>query len=114
MTISIQLPDTLEENLRRAALQQRLSPEVLAVRILEDALSEEMFATPEQVVAQIKALPKNSANIRPASGSLYEALENAPEDPLFDLQEWQAQWALVEEKMKAITRANTLTEGLDI
>lgn len=104
MTISIQLSDTLEKKLRRAARQQRLSPEKLAAQILEEALVVEISPNLEEVIAKIKALPPNPNAIRPAVGSLKEALESAPEDPNFNLEEWQMQWAAVEEEMKAMDR----------
>ena len=50
---------------------------------------------------EIKAEPPNPAAIRPATGSLAEALQNAPEDPDFDLETWTRQWEAVEAEMKA-------------
>ncbi|MBP9501390.1 MAG: hypothetical protein KBF17_04435 [Candidatus Promineofilum sp.] len=106
MTISIQLSETLEKNLRRAARQRRLSPEKLAAQILEEALFVETSPNLEEVIAKIKALPPNPHAIRPAVGSLKEALEAAPEDPNFNLEKWQRQWAAVEEEMKAMDRVD--------
>jgi|CXWJ01.1.fsa_nt_gi hypothetical protein len=106
MTLTIDLPVSVEENLREAATLQHISAEKLAARILEEALVVESFPTLEEVVAKIKALPPNPNAIRPAIGSLKEALESAPEDPNFNLEEWQRQWAAVEEEMKAMDRAD--------
>lgn len=63
------------------------------------------------LVERIKATPPNPAAIRPASGSLAEALQNAPEDPDFDLETWTRQWEAVEAEMKAIDRADDIAEG---
>jgi hypothetical protein len=135
--ITITLPPSIEESLREAAQKQRTSPERLAAQIVEDAfapdplttaqsassvdglsffaeaLSHDEFPTPEEVVARIKALPKDPRNIRPATASLKELLENAPDDPDFNLAEWEKEWALIEQEMKATTRANSKAEGFD-
>jgi len=63
------------------------------------------------VVAKIQATPPNPANIRPATGSLAEALQNAPDDPDFDLETWIREWSMIEYEMKAITHANSIAEG---
>jgi len=55
----------------------RTVPEVDPEAIRNDP---EMIA----LVERIKATPPNPATIRPATGSLAEALQNAPEDPDFD------------------------------
>jgi prevent-host-death family protein len=67
---------------------------------------------PEMIalVEKIKAEPPNPAAIRHATGSLAEALQNAPEDPDFDLETWTRQWDAVEAEMKAIDRANDIVE----
>ena len=52
--------------------------------------------TPEDVVAKIKATPPTPTNIRPATGSLPEALRNAPDYHDFDLETWEKQWTDVE------------------
>jgi len=113
MTILVSLPPPIEENLRRAARIQSISPENLAAQILEDAFTDETFETPEQVVERIKRLPPDPSNIRPATVSLKELLENSPIDPEFDVAEWQRQWDQIEQEMKAISRANREAEGLD-
>ena len=111
MMITIELPVFVEENLREAASLQRVSPEKLAAQILEDAFQPKVFQTLEQVVEHAKRLPRDPNNIRPATASLKELLENAPVDPDFDLEKWQQEWAKVEEEMKAISRANSIAEG---
>lgn len=68
---------------------------------------------PEMIalVEAIKATPPNPAAIRPATGSLAEALQNAPEDPDFDLESWTEQWNAIEAEMKARDRADDIAEG---
>ena len=63
------------------------------------------------LVERIKATPPNPAAIRPATGSLAEALQNAPQDPDFDLETWTQQWNAIEAEMKAIDRADDIAEG---
>jgi cell pole-organizing protein PopZ len=90
-----------------------VSIDELVTGLLTDALETEAdeFPTLEEVVAKIKATPPNPACIRPATGSLAEALQNAPHDSDFDLETWTRQWAEIEAEMKAITRANDIAEG---
>lgn len=68
---------------------------------------------PEMIalVAEIKATPPNPTAVRPATGSLAEALQNAPEDPDFDLESWMQQWDAIEAEIKAIDRADDIAEG---
>ncbi len=100
MALTIQLPNTIADTLRKAAKHRQLSPEMLAVQIIQEALAPEgslSFRDPvagevpslEEIVAKIQALPRDPGNIRPATASLEELLANAPEDPNFDLAEWQ-------------------------
>ena len=68
-------------------------------------IPEQIFPTPEDVVAKIQAIPPNPHSIRLARGSLAEALRTAPEDPDFDLATWEREWAEVEAEIKAMARA---------
>ncbi|MCP4538307.1 MAG: type II toxin-antitoxin system Phd/YefM family antitoxin [Chloroflexi bacterium] len=87
-----------------AQAQGRTAPEADPEAIRNDP---EMIA----LVERIKATPPNPATIRPATGSLAEALQNAPEDPDFDLETWTRQWKAIEAEMKAIDRADDIAEG---
>ncbi|MCB8945420.1 MAG: hypothetical protein H6658_16855 [Ardenticatenaceae bacterium] len=109
MTVTITLPNAIEKSLLKQAKKQRLSPEVLALKILEDALvrSGEL----EEVVARIQAFPPNPNSIRSATESLLDLLQNAPDDPEFDLAEWQEGWTAVESEMKEMSHANSVAEG---
>lgn len=111
MTLIINLPQELETKLKREATARELSPEEYALNLLDDALEQESFPTPKEVVAKIKALPPNPASIRRATGSLADALRNAPHDPDFDLAQWQKDWDAAEAEMKRITRENDIAEG---
>ena len=75
--------------------------------------AETIRNNPEMIalVECIKATPPSWAAIRPATGSLAEALQNAPEDPDFDLETWTRQWNALEAEMKAIDRADDIAEG---
>jgi hypothetical protein len=113
MTITVALPDELAHDLQNRAEQMNIGLDELVAGLLTDALAGETedYPTLEEVVARIKATPSNPASIRLATGSLAEALQNAPDDPDFDLETWTRQWAAVEAEMKAITRANDIAEG---
>ena len=112
MTLTITLPDTLTVQLQEKAAAHQLSVEEVALDILRGALAqEEDFLAPEEVVKRIQASPPLPSSIRSAKGSLAEALQNAPEDPDFDLDSWQKAWAEVEVEMKVRTQADRHAEG---
>lgn len=113
MTITITLPDELAQDLQHRAEEKEVSLDELVINLLVSALVNEPEDYPslEEVVTRIKASPPNPANIHPATASLAELLLNAPEDPDFDLETWKREWANVEAEMKAIERANDITEG---
>ena len=82
------------------------------MEILDKAQArEDVFPSLEEVVAKIQAAPPNPHSFRPAKGSLADALRDAPEDPHFDLAEWNKKWSEVEAEMKALTRADRLVDG---
>jgi hypothetical protein len=112
MTVTIMMPDEMENQLKREAEKKQLSLEEFILDLLADALETETPSlTPEEVVARIKVTPGNPFSLRPASGSLAEALRQAPADPDFDLAKWNRAWAVVEAELQTVTRANDLAEG---
>ena len=112
MAITITLPNKIETLLQREAQEQQVSAEELALEILGEALEkEETFPSLKEVVAKIQATPPNPHSLRPAKGSLADILRDAPEDPHFNLAEWNRNWSEVEEEMKALTQANAIAEG---
>ena len=111
MSITITMPDEIGVQLERKAKKERLSIEELALKLLQRVLqTDETFPSLEDVVAQIQAAPPNPHSLRPAKGSLTDALRDSPTDPDFDLETWNQEWATVQAEMKAITRANSMTE----
>ena len=64
-----------------------------------------------ELVTAIQTTPPNPTLIRPATANLAELLSAAPDDSSFDLQGWQRQWSALEAEMKALTRANDISEG---
>jgi hypothetical protein len=111
MTLTITLPHHLAEQLQRKAEEEQLTAEEVAIDLLEEALEELFWHTPEEVVAKIKATPPDPTAIRPAEGSLADALRRLPADPEFNLAEWERQWVSVENEMKMMTRIDDLAEG---
>ncbi len=69
------------------------------------------FPSLEEVVREIQESGQLPHNVRTAVGSLAEALENAPQDPDFDLATWQREWAVVEREMALMTRMDDTAEG---
>jgi hypothetical protein len=114
MTITIHVADPLAKRLQRWATSRRLTPEQLALDILADALepTEASQETPDIVVARIKSTPPSTEGLRPATGSLRDALELSPDDPVFDLRQWTTDWNAVEQEMKTVSRSNALSEDL--
>ncbi len=108
MSVTITLPQTLEAELESAAEARNSSIEELALAILGHVMANRA-PSPEDVADEIRAAP--SAKAHPASGSLAEALRDAPEDHDFDLEVWRREWSAVETEMKALSRANALAEG---
>jgi prevent-host-death family protein len=90
------------EQLLEQVKQQSVRPDAETIRN-----HPEMIA----LVERIKATPPNPAAIHPATASLAELLQNAPEDPDFDLETWTRQWDAIEAEMKAIDRADDIAEG---
>jgi len=111
MTLTITVPERLVAQLQRRAAEEQRSAEEAAVALLEEALDADVWPTPEEVVAKLKALGPDPTAVRPAQGSLVEALRNLPSDPDFDVEEWDRQWEAFEAELKAITRTNTIAEG---
>lgn len=112
MSVTITLPDEIANPLQAQADAKQVSLDDLVTDLLTNVLAIEPEEDElEALVARIKATPPNPANIRPATGSLIEALKNAPEDPDFDLETWSHEWAKIEAEIKAINRADDIAEG---
>jgi predicted DNA-binding protein len=62
----------------------------------------DIHASPDEVIAKIKALPSNPASVHHATQSLVELLSHTPIDPSFDEEVWNREWAAVEAEMKAL------------
>jgi hypothetical protein len=112
MVVTVTLPDELVKNLQTKATRQQLSLDQLVIGLLTTALKTETEFEPalDEVVAKIQATPPNPLSIRPATGSLAEALQTGPTDPDFDLETWRKQWAAIEAEMKTVTRLNDIAE----
>lgn len=125
MTAIITLPESLATLLqRRAAVEQR-SIESLAIASIEAGLTEtpEAVQEPEafepspellELVAQIKATPRNPASIIPAQGNLaavIRELEALTPDDDYDVHEEIAALDAAEEELRAINRADDSREG---
>jgi hypothetical protein len=70
----------------------------------------------EEIVAEIKRMPPNSANIKPAGGHLGEKLAHpvTESDPNFDLAEWTREWDRVEAEMEAQSLAHEEAESREL
>jgi hypothetical protein len=111
MSVTITLPDEIADTLQARAKAQHISLDTLVANLLTHALVEPVDDELETLVARIKATPPNPANIHPPTASLAELLLNSPEDPNFNLETWNQEWAKIEAEMKAIERADDIAEG---
>lgn len=112
MTITITIPKEMEPKLQRQAEKEQRSVQDVAINLLDVLLNEEdVFPSLEEVVREIQENGQLPQNVRTAVGSLAEALENAPQDPDFDLATWQREWAIVEREMALMNRMDDIVEG---
>lgn len=114
MALQISLPDELAGELTRRASQQRRTAQEVVIDMLSGLLAIEKndeSETLEQVVARIQSLPRNPAALRPAQGSLADALRNSPTDESFDLKEWQHEWAKAEAEIREMTVSDAIRDG---
>ncbi len=105
MSLRIDLPDELAGELAQRATQQRRTVQEVVIDLLNGLLGIEKndeFETLEQVVARIQSLPRNPAALRPAQGSLADALRRTSTNEDFDLEEWNQEWAKVEAELRSL------------
>ncbi|MBA3947765.1 MAG: hypothetical protein H0X37_24825 [Herpetosiphonaceae bacterium] len=101
MAVMIKVPDELQEQLQQRAEIEHRSVEEVTLGLLQDALERtELFPTVDDVVARIKAIGPNPDNVRPAQGSLADALRNGMSTAPFDLAQWTSEWAAVETEIR--------------
>lgn len=113
MSIMIRLNDHLEAQLQQRADAEHRSVEAVALDILHAAVAPEHSeerSSVESIVAKIRAATPDPQRIRPAQGSLADALHRAPAHNDFDLQQWNRDWAAVEAEMHAMNRSEYQTE----
>ena len=106
MTLSIQLSQKLATKLKEEAQQRKVRPEQLAVNILIDFLDDQQddgIPSVAEVVRQIRSLPKDDRFVSLPEKSLADMLKNAPADPDFDLEQWEAEWEKVEEELEQLS-----------
>ena len=111
MPVNITLDDRLVADLQPTAQRHDLSVEQLALKILTASVEESELPTPEQVIEQIRSLPRGTPLVRPATANLAELLQCAPEAPDFDIAGWNRQWAEIEAEQKAVTKAKASAES---
>jgi plasmid stability protein len=111
MTITITLEDDVVAGLQHRAERRQRSVEELAVEILTAAVEDLELSTPLEVVGRMQASKPNTDQIRPATASLATLLQASPDDPDFNLNDWQRQWAAVSSERAEITHANDVAEG---
>jgi predicted DNA-binding antitoxin AbrB/MazE fold protein len=89
--------------------RQTVRIQVLPGESIEETEQED-YPTLTEIIAEIRTMQPNPTNFHSATQSLAELLMNSPEDPSFDVEEWNREWARVEAEMKAITYANDQAE----
>ncbi len=109
MATTITLPDSLEARLKQQATAEQ-SVEDVALALLQDAVANLPPPSLAEVIARIKATPAASQPVRPAMGSLADALRTEQQDPTGSAEHRDADWTTVEVELKAMTRADDLRE----
>ncbi len=113
MTLQISLPEELAGELSRRAIHQKRTAQEIVIDLLNRALGldqDEYLETPEEVVARIKALPKNPS-VAASSRSFGRRNDKMPQQTKFDLDEWEKEWAKVEAEMRDMTLLDDIREG---
>lgn len=125
MTTLIALPDDVAVQLQHQAAIRNRSVEALAIEYIVAALDEQTAAPADaqitldddnellEIVARIKAMPPNPANIIPAQGNLAAVLLvlEAIEIPGYDLEAEIAALRAAEDELREINRADDIAEG---
>jgi hypothetical protein len=111
MALTINLDDELVAGLANKAMKQELSVEQLAISILTEAAREFESLTPLEAVARVQATPPNPCQMRSATANLADLLSSPGGEPDLDPEVWRRQWSAVEADLKAVTRANDVSEG---
>jgi hypothetical protein len=114
MALQISLPEELAGELTRRATQQRRTAQEIVIDLLNGLLGiekDDEFETPEQVVARIKALPRDTA-ITPAPKEMVAAAQaRSTTDENFDLAQWTEEWRIAEAEIREMTRQDDIREG---
>lgn len=106
--MTIVVPDYLGMRLQQQALAENRSVEAVVSELLSIALARIIpSADVLDVVMRIQSLPPNPLNIRPAAGSLADALRAEPVAPSFDLDQWERDWGAVETEIRAMNGRDT-------
>lgn len=114
MVMTLTFPPNIAKQLEQLSQTQQISAEELALKFISEGLADvdlESNVELEQLVQEVQSMPPNPDAIIPAKGDLLSALQNSPEDPEFDLEQWQRQWSAVETEIQAVTRQNSVAEG---
>ncbi len=112
MTLTLTLPDDLEQELAQQAKVRRQSVETVALGILQEALkTATLLPSIGEIVATVKSVHSNPLNIRPAQGSLAKALREAPTNSDFDPIQWARDWATIESELHDTDAADDVIEG---
>lgn len=111
MTMTVTIPEDLAAKVVRRATRQGTAPEQLVVDLLEADFDSGGVATPEEVVAKIKATPPDPAAFVLAQESLIEFLRDALDEPPIDSDAWNQEWAVIEAEMKHRDHLDDIAEG---
>jgi len=108
MTLTITLPEPLNELLERKAIRLQIPIDELATKLLTDVLLDEAEDEPtlEEIVAGIQARPPNPESFQRAERAHDLAyidwlLANPPTDTM-TMEEWEQFWPEIEQKIEAM------------
>ena len=130
MLLTLELPDQIVEHLESKASKLELSVNAFTSRLLESVLyaphdadwrtelsNSEMSPGLLALVAEIAALPKESALFEPATKTVEELFpedtDAASDEEPISPEEWDRLWAEFEEELKEINRADARADALN-
>jgi hypothetical protein len=103
MPTIVRLPDDLSRRLQRKAARLNLSVEDYVLALVADVVPDHdpTWLSLEEVVASIRAIPRDPSGYQPPSASLRDLLSAAEFEPKIDESIWNSDWAVIEQGMKA-------------
>jgi len=115
MPTTVTLDDGLAIKLGQHAKKRKKTMSEYVTQILEDAVNGDGMNREDaeeltEVLRKTRSTGQSAAAIRQATGSLSEALSEEAPGAQFDVEQWDREWAAVEDEIRSATEANDIAE----